>query len=502
MASKEVRAEDSQMLTQEIDSSDEFVSAASSSAPATPAISGPSEAYLAEDLSPRALRRNHLVTLTQADPLQFPDETSFAAAMTEAFLQCQREVPQWACCQELHDDGGIHYHYVASIGGKACKRYEPVVEKFKELNRGAVVKFTKGCSGGYARGYNYITKEGMGSVVHSPGHPNLEQIYARGKRSQKCRDKLTEEAEAKKKRRTASPAPSGSKQATSKQAASKPPRLTMPEVGDFVLRNNISNYASLEGIAYERRVNGDYDLFNFLCRTRKTTTEELIVKMVSMRDIPKRQEEDSLTKMDKLHRAGQGDCVDSCDGKWRRYATEILAINNIDLNEFTASFKQALTVGRGKAINPMLTGITDCGKSFLVEPLEEIYRCFTSPAEGKFTWVELERKEVVILNDLRWSQELIAWDAFLRFLEGGTVQFTRPANLFNSPLLIDRSNDMAIFATGINEISYPGNKGETDMMKLRWKVFTFDTQVPRDKVDRKCQPCPRCFHDFVMNIAV
>lgn len=447
------------------------------------------------DLSPRALRRNHLVTLAQANPEQFPDEHSFAAAMVRAFTDCGRDVTQWACCQEDHQGGGIHYHFVASIGGKNCQRYEPVVERFK-ADHGVVVRFTKGCSGGYSRGYRYLTKEGMGRIAHSPDHPTLEQIQERGRRSASCRDAFLSKAAEAKKRRASEPPPPRK----GKQASGKPPRLSMQEVGDFVLRNSITTYAEFEKVAHDRRSNGDNDLFNFICRTKRANTEELITRMNSMRAVPEREADEKLTKMEKLERAGQGDCVENCDGKWRRYAEEILVANDMDVKEVAHCFKEALTVGRGKGINPNLVGPADCGKSFLVQPLEEIYKCFTSPTTGSFAWVELEGKEVIILNDLRWTQSLIPWDDFLRLLEGGTVQFRRPGNSYSAPLVISRSNSTAIFATGIDEIKHEFDSGETDMMKLRWKVFKFSKPVSPDKVDRKCKPCPRCFHDFVMQV--
>ena len=169
-------------------------------APAAPVseIVDPDSIDFTQPLSPRAMRRNHLVTLAQADILKFPDEKSFAAAMTEAFTDCGREVKQWSCCQELHQDGGIHYHYVASIGGKHCQRYEPVVELFK-ARHGVVIKFTKGCSGAYSRGYSYITKEGMGQVIHSLNHLTLERIREGGKRSSNCRNAFLQKATAEKK---------------------------------------------------------------------------------------------------------------------------------------------------------------------------------------------------------------------------------------------------------------------------------------------------------------
>jgi len=57
----------------------------------------------------------------------------------------------------------------------------------------------------------------------------------------------------------------------------------------------------------------------------------------------------------------------------------------------------------------MLVGPTNCGKSFLLNPIELMYNCFVNPASGKYAWVGLDEKEVAYLNDLRWTEELIRW---------------------------------------------------------------------------------------------
>jgi len=42
----------------------------------------------------------------------------------------------------------------------------------------------------------------------------------------------------------------------------------------------------------------------------------------------------------------------------------------------------------------MLVGPTNCGKSFLFNPIELMYNCFINPGSGKYAWVGLDEKEV------------------------------------------------------------------------------------------------------------
>ena len=49
----------------------------------------------------------------------------------------------------------------------------------------------------------------------------------------------------------------------------------------------------------------------------------------------------------------------------------------------------------------MLVDPTNCGKSFLLSPVELIFRIFLNPASRKSAWVDLGDKEVAFLNDFR-----------------------------------------------------------------------------------------------------
>ena len=125
---------------------------------------------------------------------------------------------------------------------------------------------------------------------------------------------------------------------------------------------------------------------------------------------------------------------------------------------------------------------------------------FFNPATTKYSWTNLENKEVAFLNDFRWSPESIAWRDFLLLLEGQTVNLPRPKNQFARDLLIDRSNTLAIFATIKGPIKYVGkfslqDDREIDMMASRWQMFSFFHEIERPRVIKSC---PTCFTEFVL----
>ena len=55
----------------------------------------------------------------------------------------------------------------------------------------------------------------------------------------------------------------------------------------------------------------------------------------------------------------------------------------------------------------MFVGPTNCGKSFLLSPLELIFKTFMNPTFGKCAWVDLGDKKVAVLSDFRWTPETI-----------------------------------------------------------------------------------------------
>ena len=145
--------------------------------------------------------------------------------------------------------------------------------------------------------------------------------------------------------------------------------------------------------------------------------------------------------------------------------------------------KELLLKGRGKYRNLMLTGPANCGKTFLLNPLNRIYRTFTNPASNTFAWVGAEDAEVVLLNDFRWSPQVIAWQDLLLQLEGQQVHLPAPKSHFAKDITF--KGDTPIFRTTKRPLTYVKNGcvdyRETEMMTVRWKVFNLTKQIPESE---------------------
>ena len=199
-------------------------------------------------------------------------------------------------------------------------------------------------------------------------------------------------------------------------------------------------------------------------------------------------------RMDRLAMAVHAGCRETCNGKWLRHALEILEQNCINIKEFSDALLKALNFGRGKGNNIFLIGPKDCGKSFLLEPLEDLFECFINPTRGKYAWLSLEGKEVILLNDFRYSADLLEWNDLLLLLQGAPVSFSRPRNVFASDFLLGMDVDLPIFATGQKRIVHEDRR-ETEMMNCRWHYFVF-TQL---RTDDGTQPCTCCFAKLLLS---
>ena len=189
-------------------------------------------------------------------------------------------------------------------------------------------------------------------------------------------------------------------------------------------------------------------------------------------------------------------------GRWVELACDILKRNNINKLEFTAAIRDLLQKGRKKFTNLLIVGPSNTAKSFLLEPLTEVFeeRCFTSPANTRFSWCGIENADVALLQDFRYSPELIDWATLLRLLEGTTVKLPLPRNYFKNDLVLPSSNKISIFATSKDEIlpPYLDDELELEMMRNRWKTYKLSYRFSEEE-SIECQPCGPCFSKFFLN---
>ena len=149
-------------------------------------------------------------------------------------------------------------------------------------------------------------------------------------------------------------------------------------------------------------------------------------------------------------------------------------------------------------------GPTNCGKTFMLLPLAEIYTAFSCPGEGTYSWLAAPEKEIIFLNDLRYEdngeKRVMDWGNFLNLLEGNTLNIGRPKNLFSSdyewtkrtPVFATSDKLIARVTKGVLDV------GEKNQMEKRWRNFEFKRQYKDDEVDYKILACGRCFAQLVL----
>ena len=418
------------------------------------------------------LRRSYLVTYSQADLNKFPTRESFAAAICEVFtLERSKFRPQhWAFCLENHADQGFHYHMTLKLTGPKksleCKRA-------LQRKHGVVVNFSD--HDGYYTAYRYISKSDE-NVYHSPNHPNLEEIG-----SPKTKNCLQRTYHQRRRNRQALTAPQNDEEPNSNPPAKKMKKLSNIDVSEFIHKHNIRNQTTFLAVANAQQEEGKKDLANYALSRSKKSLDELIQQTWRMKEAAAVLKRQKASRIDIIREAAAGTCVENCEGLWLRCAEEVLVNNKLHPILFAAAVRDLLILGRGKYRNVMIVGPTDCGKTFLFRPLELLFNTFSNPAADKYAWVGADQKEIIWLNDFRWTRELIEWKSLLLLLEGDRVNLPAPKNHFAMDVCID--TDIPIFPTSKDVIKYRGSynaedQREDDMMASRWKVFRFTHSIP------------------------
>ena len=249
-------------------------------------------------------------------------------------------------------------------------------------------------------------------------------------------------------------------------------------------------------LAHAQRSEGKTDLLNYVLKLSDKRRSEIIRTAWRVENASEETERLHMSNLQILRKAKNSPCI--CFGEYYIHCTETLRNNNVDSDEFKAAVLNALKFGRKKGNNIMIIGPANCGKTFILKPLTDIFKCFVSPASETFAWVGAEKSEVVFLNDLRWNEKLIPWSDFLNLLEGLPIHLQAPKTHYSEDLLWERKTP--IFATSSTRLrKYDGgllNDVETGMMETRWKYFEFTKPVDNPK---EIKSCPCCFAHIVLS---
>ena len=459
-------------------------------------------------------RRVYIVTLSSAHRKaeQFPTKASFGRCVKEHFNKGPGKVKvnHWACTQEPHLAGGYHYHVAVKLSNP--KRWL-CVKRSLEKEEKIEVNFSDkhDC---YVDAYRYITKKGAVAAL-SIRHPHLDAIASppskRGTVANRKRSAEKRATSSSSQSRSTIPnsddgsgdeeepqAVQGPSTSSNNRTSSKVRRLTALDVSEFIVKHNIRREKELLHAAHQRKKEGERDLAAYIFNRPSRQLLELIANTWRMEEAAEDLERETKTRMELLRT--ERACTPGCNGLWYRLATQVLQWNNITHREFSGAVRHLLARGRGKYRNILLVGPKNCAKTFLVKPLEEIFKCFQNPSNNRYGWVGADQAECILLQDFRWSQELIAWHDMLLLLEGETVKLPSPKNQFAEDVCIN--TNVPIFATSKRKIEYVGkfntrDDRETEMMDVRWRLFTLHYEIPeKDRVE--VPPCAACFSRLVL----
>ena len=157
------------------------------------------------------------------------------------------------------------------------------------------------------------------------------------------------------------------------------------------------------------------------------------------------------SRLQLLQEMKDANCVAGCNGQWLQAAYTLLQKNEIAVSVFSKAVFTLLEQGRGKYRNLFIYGAANCGKTFMLSPLKEIFNTFCNPATGTFAWVGAEEAEIILLNYFHWKPSIIAWADMLQLLEGDIANLPAPKNFPKRD--IELSKDTLVF-NGIFSVRY------------------------------------------------
>ena len=317
--------------------------------------------------------------------------------------------------------------------------------------------------------YLYAMEEDMQSF-HSDAHPNLRAVES--PKTKACTKATGRKAALERKASDSGtgevPGPSGVQ--SGMQSNRNRRRLSNLEVSEILLQNDIKREVELLALENEQKAEGKKDLAKYVPGKSEKGLQELIATAWKMNEAMSAIQRESRSRTETIrNQAKNGNCVEGCAGEWLTCANEVLKQNNIHPYVFAAALRDPLVKGRGKFCNIIIVGPANWGKTFLLSPLTSIFQTFANPTTTSYAWFGVEKAEI-LLNDFRWSSEVIAWKELLLLLEGQPIHFPAPKSIYARDIYLEK--DTPIFATSKSPITYVGkyntlDERENEMMAAR-----------------------------------
>ena len=370
-------------------------------------------------------RQVYLITYSQADILKVQSRKQFAAFVCEEFKSEDQIVEHWVVSNGFHRQKGIHYHLAIKL--KKQRRFN---QRRQNLKKGYDIDLDfKQWYDNYYAGYTYVTKFDT-HFVTSENHPVLNNAPSTSKATSSKRGLAFEET--------------GTTNSVSakRQKTYKSPSLKNENVGEIIRQNNIKTRKQLCSFAKKQAREGKTDLIAYLYKRPNAKQQtDLIDTVWAIENSEIEIKHCEKSRLEILREAKLKSCDTDAElgiqwnGSWLGRVLETLRHNNIDRKEFSNIVLHILEYSQGKGKNIMICGLTNCAKSFILLPLTKIYKCFMTPSQGIYNWVNAPDKEIIFLNDIRYEDEgekkVMPSNVFLNLLEGIAVSISMPKNFYS-----------------------------------------------------------------------
>ena len=157
-------------------------------------------------------------------------------------------------------------------------------------------------------------------------------------------------------------------------------------MSEIIVSKNVKHRTQLLAYANMQKNGWKMVLAELVMKHRTKVVNELIEAAWEMHKAQEKLHQRGKCRIDWLSKAASEECICWMQGQWKVCALEVLHVNDIPPQQFRDSVKVLLEKGRSKYRNVMLTGPANCGKTFLLNPLNKIYNTFTNPATFNFAW--------------------------------------------------------------------------------------------------------------------
>ena len=273
------------------------------------------------------------------------------------------------------------------------------------------------------------------------------------------------------------------------------PKMSRLQVLDVIRKNGLSSELEVYAFAAAEEERGQRGLVAFLAEC--DCLQALLAKAAMLSSAASDLARNKLTRVEVLRKAAETACSCPTPGLWLELADAVLARNDLE-GTFERAVYRALAEGRKKMNSVFLLGPSNCGKSFLVKPLKEIYRVYEQPDGGTYQLEAMLGKEVVFLNDFEWdhAEKWCRWAYFKNFLEGGSLPVARPKNRGDNTVFELDSPVIGTCASPVQLMCKQGrawvvNQLETVQMQNRIRYLQLTRPISADEV-RECGACRRC----------